>query len=792
MDAVCVHVKSGNYHVRELLPNNSVCEHFDVYMTVVTITKRVVRPDGLHLASPVYWERNATKNRAKSWERSETYPFTVLKAVQLPKDLYATDLHWYPRSIGGRNQGQAEIFALSATDGKFHLVSKSGRIEKSVEAHRGAVLAAKWSYDGNALVTAGEDGQVKIWSRSGMLRSTLVQLANPVYSVAWSPNSDSILHTNGKQLIIKPLQPQAKSQQWKAHDGIILKVDWNSINNIIISAGEDCKYKVWDTYGRSLYISQVHDYPITTISWAPDGELFAVGSYNTLRLCDKAGWSYALEKPDTGSIFGIAWSTDGTQLAGACGNGQVVFAHVVQKRIEWSNFEATVTEQKHIKVRDVVLDTKENLDFRDRIIKVSLGHAHLIVTTSSQCYIYSVKNWNTPMIFDLKSGAVTLICLAEKHFLLADDTGIQIFSYEGRLLSTPKYQGMRPEMMNSQTVSLSNDTLAIRDKADEKLIYLFDALSGKPLGDGKPIQHLADVLEIALNNDGPGTERQLAINDKNRDLYLQTVRQVGGPKVIKLEFSSYRRSTLAHYCFTYNVANYLAATMVSTMAWNDNVNMLAAIADSKFTVWYYPTVAFIDSDVLPKTLLQKDQSVSPYPAFLHSYTIDSKWDDAVRLCRFVKDETLWACLAAMAAYGKELSTAEIAYAAIEEADKVQYINHMKEIPSKEGRLAAMALFCRQIPDAEAILLQSGLIYRAIQMNIDLFNWDRALDLAVKHKTHVDTVLAYREKYLKRFERKETNKKFIQFAQGVEVDWERINAKIEMELQKEAERSGTKY
>ena len=43
---------------------------------------------------------------------------------------------------------------------------------------------------------------------------------------------------------------------------------------------------------------------------------------------------------------------------------------------------------------------------------------------------------------------------------------------------------------------------------------------------------------------------------------------------------------------------------------------------------------------------------------------------------------------------------------------------------------------------------------------------RALELAVKHKTHVDTVLAYRHKYLKRFEKKESNKKFIQFSQGV--------------------------
>ena len=36
----------------------------------------------------------------------------------------------------------------------------------------------------------------------------------------------------------------------------------------------------------------------------------------------------------------------------------------------------------------------------------------------------------------------------------------------------------------------------------------------------------------------------------------------------------------------------------------------------------------------------------------------------------------------------------------------------------------MALFCRQPQEAETILLQAGLVYRAIQMNIDLFNWDR--------------------------------------------------------------------
>lgn len=32
--------------------------------------------------------------------------------------------------------------------------------------------------------------------------------------------------------------------QWRAHDGTVLKVDWNPVNNLIVSGGEDCKYKV--------------------------------------------------------------------------------------------------------------------------------------------------------------------------------------------------------------------------------------------------------------------------------------------------------------------------------------------------------------------------------------------------------------------------------------------------------------------------------------------------------------------------------------------------------------------
>ena len=65
-----------------------------------------------------------------------------------------------------------------------------------------------------------------------------------MYAATWSPDSNQVIYTAGSFLVIKPLQPSIKPTQWKAHDALILAVDWSATNSLIISAGEDRKYKV--------------------------------------------------------------------------------------------------------------------------------------------------------------------------------------------------------------------------------------------------------------------------------------------------------------------------------------------------------------------------------------------------------------------------------------------------------------------------------------------------------------------------------------------------------------------
>lgn len=77
--------------------------------------------------------------------------------------------------------------------------------------------------------------------------------------------------------------------KWKAHEGIVSCLGWCAANELIVSGGEDCRYRVWDSQGRQIFSSSLHDSPISSIAWSPNGDLFAIGSYNTLRLCDYSG-----------------------------------------------------------------------------------------------------------------------------------------------------------------------------------------------------------------------------------------------------------------------------------------------------------------------------------------------------------------------------------------------------------------------------------------------------------------------------------------------------------------------
>ncbi|CAF0801238.1 unnamed protein product [Didymodactylos carnosus] len=724
----------------------------------------------------------------------------VIKIAELPPELFPLDMHWLPKGAsGGAGTGGtkrtlgSDLFVLGTSDGKFCFVNKTGRVEKVIDAHRGATICVRWSPDGSQFATGGEDGQVRIWARSGMLRSNLVQSATPVFCVCWSAENDSILYCSGKHLIIKPLSPNAKQNGWKAHDNVILKCDWNIVNGLIISGGEDCRYKVWDTVGRQLFVSQAYEYPITAISWAPDGSNFAVGSYNTLRLCDSAGWCHSTEKPKYGSIYGLSWSGDSTQLVCGCGTGRVGIGHIIERRIDWRHLEFILSDSKVISVNNCEEEgLKDKIELKDRLVKMSVGFGYLLVLTSSQGLIYNCKSFGHPAMFDLRDMSMTLIVQAEKYFLLSDGINVSIYSYEGRLVATPKLNSSKPDSININTISLSSDTIAIRDSTDTKSITFLD-INGKPIGDGKPIPHSYEVIQIALDQTGSQNERKLAFADKFQDLFIMLVR------------SNSQR--------TMNQRIKKLCTSVGSFRWNDKNSMLAGIADGKLNIWLYPNVVFIEHNLVQRTTYHldssdfgKNPSISDFLSsnitirkstgalmqcsipIYYELCLDllaaNRADEAFQLCQYISDDTIYALIAVISLHNHDFDSAENAFAQLSEMEMVYCLQQLRTIPTKEERDAELALLAGgNIHEAEGHYLQGNKPLHAIMLHINEHNWDRAIDLSQRYPQYLDIIVGYRQKYLQDYAggKKETNPKYLQAMKNIDVDWDKIDAKLKKEL-----------
>lgn len=348
-----------------------------------------------------------------------------------------------------------QLIALGVSNGQFYLFSPNwngNRMEKAFDAHADAIIVIRWSNDNTTLATGGEDGLIKIWSRSGMLRSTITVGTLPIYALAWSPDSNSLVYGNGNQMIVKSLSPQSKSIEWIAHDGLIVNLHWSPLNGHILSASEDFRVKMWDGTGRLLFVSVANTTAPSSVSWSADGDCFAISTFNTIKLHDSSGACLFVEKLASEGIHSVAWSPDSNQLCCVCASGQVIFSYVVEKTFESGVWRVMNTSRRSIKVTNCTNDFAEVLDFRDSINRISFAYERLVIVTTSQCFIYQSNNWTTPHQFELKNIDVWLIKQSQKHFLLMNTTNANLYSYDGRFIRMFKLSNMRLECIRSNLV----------------------------------------------------------------------------------------------------------------------------------------------------------------------------------------------------------------------------------------------------------------------------------------------------------------------------------------------------
>ena len=168
---------------------------------------------------------------------------------------------------------------------------------------------------------------------------------------------------SNNRLTIRSLQSARKNQSWVAHTGIILCLDWSPAHGLLVTGGEDGTYRVWTPQKRNVYTSRTLAYPVTSVKWAPSGEYFCVGLFNTIILCDQSGWQKHVLNVDSASILHLAFDHTGRTLAAAGARRTMLLCKVKQRPVRHGNFVVEQVDTNKVSVTDIDSDVCMDYSF---------------------------------------------------------------------------------------------------------------------------------------------------------------------------------------------------------------------------------------------------------------------------------------------------------------------------------------------------------------------------------------------------------------------------------------------
>jgi WD40 repeat protein len=452
-----------------------------------------------------------TSSKAKFSLNQHTFDALIdaLKAERLLK-----------RSIWLKNDPEFQTPVMEVVSNAVYGVRETNRLE----GHKGFVLQAKFSPDGQTIATASFDGTAKLWKLDGENSLTLKAHTEPLLDVSFSPDSQTIATVSQDKTIKLWNRKGRLLNTLTGHSKVVWGVSFSPNGQMLASASRDGTAKLWNSKGRFLNTLKGHRGDVYRVSFSPDGRTIATaGDDGTIKLWDAQGNFIDTLSGDTvktATVLSVTFSPNGKLLASAS-NDKTVILWDVSKKVKLAtlqghtgrvtnvvfspNGQTIVTASTDGSVKlwrsldNTLLATLEG--HQGQVNSVSFNPQGNILASASNDK--TVKLWqlnnNWQNAFIGHSDEISSVDISSKNNMIVTgsrDKTVKLWNLQGQTLQT-----LKKHSKTVASVSFSPDGNLVATGSNDDSVRLWD-LQGKEQLQSPLKGHTGSVTSVNFNPDG--------------------------------------------------------------------------------------------------------------------------------------------------------------------------------------------------------------------------------------------------------------------------------------------------
>jgi WD40 repeat protein len=199
------------------------------------------------------------------------------------------------------------------------------RVRVTLRGHRGPARDVDYSFDGQHLTTAGEDGTVRVWDLDrGDRPAVLRGHDGSMNAVAFSPDGRRVAGGDSAHVVWVWDRTTPKRLALRGHRDAIRAVAWSPDGRLLASASDDGTVRVWNARDGAVVAElQGHTGGVGGVAFSHDGRRMASGDAGgTIRVWETGGVAPTVLRGHTAGVSDLAFAEDG-RVASASEDGTV-------------------------------------------------------------------------------------------------------------------------------------------------------------------------------------------------------------------------------------------------------------------------------------------------------------------------------------------------------------------------------------------------------------------------------------------------------------------------------------